>query len=144
MSPTISLHTPNIPNESDNIFSPTTYFSFIVGYKSRVVSLFSSHYGVSTYKYIYLQFSKRWFENESFFRFCVSERGKFSHRWSMFIFSILCFRKRETVSYLQYMYVLGFVYQKEGNCIIPTICLYSICCVSERGKLHHTYNIFMF
>ena len=129
MSPTISLHTPNIVNESDNIFSPTTYFSFIVGYKSRVASLFSNHYGVSTYKYIYLQFSKRWFENESFLDFayqkdrncvihavclcslfCVSERGKLCHTYSMCMLYILCIRKREIVSYLQYVYVLDFVY----------------------------------
>ena len=62
----------------------------------------------------------------------------------MFIFQILCIRKGETVSYLQYVYVLGFVYQKEGNCITPTICLCSRFCVSERRKLHHIYNMFMF
>ena len=32
-------------------------------------------------------------------------------------------RKRETVSYLQYAYHLDFVHQKEGNCIILTVCL---------------------
>jgi hypothetical protein len=139
VSPTISLHTPNIVNESDNIFSPTTYFSVIVGYKSRVISLFSSHYGVSTYKYMYLQFSKIWFENESFLDFVYH-----CHACSMFMFSILRIRKRETVSYLQYVYVLDFVYQKEGNCVIPTVCLCSRFCVSERGKLCHTYSMFMF
>jgi len=120
VSPTISLHTPNIVKESDNIFSPTTYFSVIVGYKSRVVSLFSSHYGVSTYKYMYLQFSKIWFENESFLDFLYH-----CHTCSMFMFSILRIRKRETVSYLQCVYVLDFMYQKEGNCIIRTLCLCS-------------------
>ena len=59
----------------------------------------------------------------------------------MYIFQILCTRKRETVSYLHYVYVLDFVYQKEGNCIIPTICLCSRFCVPERGKLYHTYNM---
>jgi hypothetical protein len=140
VSPTISLHTPNIDNESENIFSQTTYFSVIVGYKSRVVSLFSSHYGVSTYKYTgyYLQFSKIWFENESFLDFAYHY-----HTCSMFMFSILCIRKRETVSYLQYVYVLDFLYQKEGSCIIPTICLCSRFRVSERGKLYHTYYKFI-
>jgi hypothetical protein len=28
------------------------------------------------------------------------------------------------------------------NCIIPTICLCSIFCVSERGKMYHTYSMF--
>ena len=96
-------------------------------------------------------------------RFCVSERGKLHHVYSMFIFYMLCIRKKETVSYLQYVHDLDFVhqkdrtcmihtvcswldfvYQKKLNCIIPTICLYSIFCVSERGKLSHTYSIFMF
>ena len=77
-------------------------------------------------------------------RFYVSERGKLYHTYNMFMFQILCIRKRETVSYLHYVYVLDFVYQKEGNCIIPTICLYSRLCVSERGKLYRTYNMFMF
>jgi hypothetical protein len=31
-----------------------------------MASWFSRHYVVTTYKYIYLQFSKRWFENESY------------------------------------------------------------------------------
>ena len=42
------------------------------------------------------------------------------------------------MSYQQYVYVLGFMYQTEGNCIIPTVCLYSRLYVSERGKIHHT------
>jgi len=73
---------------------------------------------------------------------------------------MLCIRKRETVSYLQYVndldvvyqkagkvsylvyvYVLDFVHQKEGNCTIPTACLWSRLYVSERGKLYHTYNM---
>ena len=32
-------------------------------------------------------------------------------------------RKREAVSYLQYVFALDFMYQKEGNCIITAICL---------------------
>ena len=52
-------------------------------------------------------------------RYCVSERG-------------------ETVSYLQYVYVIDFVHQKEGNYITPTICLCSRFCVSEREELFHT------
>ena len=40
-------------------------FSFLVGYRSRVVSWFSSHYVVPTYKYMFLQFSQRSYENES-------------------------------------------------------------------------------
>ena len=97
----------------------------------------------------------------------------------MFTISHLCIRKRETVSYQQYVYILCFVHekegnciilnlqyvydnQKEGNCIIPTVCLCSrfyasgkdklyytnnmsaFCiCVSERGKLYHTYSMLM-
>ena len=53
--------------------------------------------------------------------FCVSERGKLCHTYSMFMFQILCIRKVETVSYLHYD--LYFVYKKEGNCIIPTVCV---------------------
>jgi hypothetical protein len=30
------------------------------------------------------------------------------------------------------------MYQKEGNCIIPTLYLCSRLCVSEKGKLYHT------
>ena len=99
-------------------------------------------------------------------RFCVSERGKLYHTYIMFIFYILCIGRRETVSYLQYVYILYFVYQKEGNCIIPTVCLcswfcvyesirkretawcihclFSRLCVSDRGKMYHIYNIFIF
>ena len=74
----------------------------------------------------------------------VAERGKLYHTYCIFMFYIVCIRKRETASYLQYIYVLDLVYQKERNCIIPTVYLCSILCVSERGKLHHTYSIFMF
>jgi hypothetical protein len=93
----------------------------------------------------------------------VAERGKLYHAYCMFMFYIVCIRKRETASYLQYIYVLDLVYQKERNCIIPTvylcprfvyqkerdciipkICLCSILCVSDRGKLYHTYIMFMF
>ena len=62
----------------------------------------------------------------------------------MFMFYILCIRKRETVSYLQYVHDLDFEYQIEGNCIIPTVCSWSRFCVSERGKLYHIYSMFMF
>ena len=48
-----------------------------------------------------------------------------------------------TVSYLQYLQDLDFVYHKEGNCIIPTVCLFSRFCLSERVKLYHSYNKFM-
>ena len=75
---------------------------------------------------------------------CVSERGKRCHRYSMFMIQIVCIGKGETASYFQYVYVLDFVYQKEGNCIIPTICLCSRFCVHGREKLHHAYNMFMF
>jgi len=78
-----------------------------------------------------------------FHRLCVPERGKLYHTYNIFIFKNLCFIKRETLSYLQYVFILDFVYQKEGNCIIPTICLCPRLCVPERGKLYHTYNIFM-
>ena len=77
-------------------------------------------------------------------RFCVSERGKLHHTYNIFMFQIVCTRKKETALYLQYVYVLDCVYQEEGNCIIPTICLCSRFCASERGKLCHTYNMFMF
>ena len=55
-------------------------------------------------------------------RFCVHERGKLYHAYSMFMIYILCIRKRGTVSYLYCVYVAEFVFQKEGNCIIPTVC----------------------
>ena len=77
-------------------------------------------------------------------RIYASERGKLYHTYYMFMIQIQCIRKRETVSYQQYVYVLDFVYQKEGNCLIPTVCLCSRFYASERGKLHHTYNMFMF
>jgi hypothetical protein len=48
-------------------------------------------------------------------RFCVSERGK--------------------LSYQRYVYVLDIVYQKEGNCVFPTMCVGYILDVSKRGKL---------
>jgi hypothetical protein len=38
LSPIISLQTPNIVNEFDNISKVTKYFSFIVRYKSRSVN----------------------------------------------------------------------------------------------------------
>jgi hypothetical protein len=76
-------------------------------------------------------------------RVCVSERVKLYHTYNMFIFYILCIRKRETVSYLQYVHDLECVYQKEGNCIIPTVCSWSRMCVSERRKVYHTYNMFI-
>ena len=45
----------------------------------------------------------------------------------MFILYILCIRKRDTVSYQQYVHDLDSVYQ----------------IVTERGKLNHSYNICM-
>jgi hypothetical protein len=54
-------------------------------------------------------------------RLCVSERGKLYHTYNMFMIYIVCIREAETVSYLQYVYVLDLVYQKEGNCIIPRV-----------------------
>ena len=77
------------------------------------------------------------------FRFCVSKRWKLNHIQSMLMFQMLCIRMMETVSYQQYVYDLDFFYQKEGNCIIPTICLYTIFCASEIEKLYHNYNLFM-
>jgi hypothetical protein len=50
----------------------------------------------------------------------------------------VCIRKRETVSYLQYVYALDFVHQKEGNCIIPTICLCAI--TLNRGWTQETHT----
>ena len=86
-------------------------------------------------------------------RFCVHERGKLYHTYSMFMIYIFCIRKRGTVSYLHCVYVVEFVFQKEGNCVVSTVCLWSrfnnrkwenciiptIClcsgfCVSERGN----------
>ena len=62
---------------------------------------------------------------------------------NIFMFHIVCIRKRETVSYIQYVYDLAFMHRKGGNCIIPAICLCSGVCVPERGKLYHTYSMFM-
>ena len=76
-------------------------------------------------------------------RICVSERGKLLHTYIMFMIQTLCIKKRETVSYLQYDYDLDFLHQKEGNSVIPTICLCSRFFASERGELYHTYNMFM-
>ena len=77
-------------------------------------------------------------------KFCVPVRGKLYHTYNMSMFQILCTRKRETVSYIKYVYVLDFVYQKEGNYVIPIICLCSRFCVPQRGKLYHTCNMSMF
>ena len=77
-------------------------------------------------------------------RFCISERGKLHHIYNMFMIYIVCIRKRKTVSYLLYVYVLDYVYQKERKSIITTICSWSRICVSERGKLYHIYCNFMF
>ena len=74
--------------------------------------------------------------------FCVSEIGKLCHTHIMFM--TLRIRKRENVSYLHYIYVLDFLHQKVGNCIIRTILLCSRFRVPERGKLYHTYNMFIF
>ena len=61
----------------------------------------------------------------------------------MFIIQTCCIRKRETVSCLQYIYELDFVYQKMEDCIIPTAFLSSGFCVSERGKLYYAYSMFI-
>ena len=75
--------------------------------------------------------------------FCESERGKLCHTSSMFMFYILWIRKGETVSYIQYVYVLYFVNQKGGNWVISIVCLCSRIRVSKRRKLHHTNSVFM-
>ena len=46
----------------------------------------------------------------------------------------MCIRKRGTISYLTYVYDLDFVFQKERNCIIHTVWLWSRLCVSEIGN----------
>ena len=74
-------------------------------------------------------------------RLCVSERGKLYLTYSMFMLQILCIRKTETVSYLQYVYALDFVCQKEGNCAIPTVCFVCRLCVSESRNLYHSNMI---
>ena len=74
---------------------------------------------------------------------CIRKRETVSYLQYVYAL-VLCIRKRETVSYLQFVYVLDFVYQKEGNCITPTTCICSRFCVSERGKLYHTYSMLMF
>ena len=53
----------------------------------------------------------------------------------------MCSRKSETVSYLQYVYVVDFVDQKKENCIILTVCLLSRFCVSEKRELYHSNNV---
>jgi hypothetical protein len=105
---------------------------------------------VSYLQYVYIRYCVHHNEGNciistvcSWPRFCVSERVKLYDTYNMFIFYILCIRKRETVWYLHYVHDLDFLYQKELNCIIPTICLYSMFCVSERGKLYHAYSMFM-
>ena len=47
------------------------------------------------------------------------------------------------MSYPHYVYDLDCVYQKEGNCIIPTVCSWSSICASERQNLYDTYSMFM-
>jgi len=51
------------------------------------------------------------------------------------MYQIVCIGKRETVTYLQYAYVLDFVYQIEGNCIMHSICVCTRFCVLQRRKL---------
>ena len=80
----------------------------------------------------------------------VSERGKLYCTTNMCMSYMLCIRKKETAAYLwpifcvsergnmyyaynmcmslHYIYVLGLVCQK-GNCIIPTVCLWTILCI---------------
>ena len=69
-----------------------------------------------------------------FSKFCVSERGKLHHTYNMAIHLIMCIRKKEAFPCLQYVYDLDFMYKKDGNCIIPTVCLCSRFCASEREK----------
>ena len=76
-------------------------------------------------------------------RLCESGRGKLYRTYSIFMIQTFCIRKRKTVSYLEFVYVQDFVYEKEGHFIIPTICLSSRLCVSYRGKLYHTYSMLM-
>ena len=86
-------------------------------------------------------------------------KGDIYHTYTMFMISILFIRKRETVSYLQYVYVLDYVYQKdgtvsyyvydldfvykkEGNCIIPTVCLCSIFFyIRKRENVSYLQNV---
>jgi len=74
---------------------------------------------------------------------CIRKRGTVSYLHCVYVVDFV-YPKGGTVSYLQYAYVLDFVLQKEGNCVMHTICLLYRFCVSERGKLYHTYNMFMF
>jgi hypothetical protein len=74
-------------------------------------------------------------------RFCVSEGTKLYHTYTMFIFWIMCIKKRETASYIQFVYDLDCVYQKEENCVMYTICLWSRFRVAARGKLYHTHSM---
>ena len=47
---------------------------------------------------------------------------------------MLCIRKRETISYLQFANVLDIVHQKKWNCIIHTVCLWSrLCVIHQKG-----------
>ena len=73
--------------------------------------------------------------------YSIRKRGNYSKHnvgvWS----STLYIRKRETVSYLQCVYNLDIVYQKEENGIILTVCLVSKLCVSERRNLYHSNMI---
>ena len=82
--------------------------------------------------------------NMFMFQILCCRKGKLYPINSMFMFQIVCSRKRESVSYLQYVYVLDCMQQKEGNCILPTVCLCSRLYVVERGKLYPTYSMFMF
>ena len=75
--------------------------------------------------------------------YSVSKREKLHHAYIMFMFYISFIRKRETILYLQYVYGLDSVYQKEGNCIIHTLCLWSRLLESEKGKVYRTYSILM-
>ena len=52
-----------------------------------------------------------------YFRSCVSERRKLYQPYNMFMFQIVCIG---IASFPQYVKILDFVYQKEGNCIITT------------------------
>jgi hypothetical protein len=74
-------------------------------------------------------------------RLSVSERGELCHVCNMIGIWIVCIRKRRTVSCMQYDSDLDCVYQKEENCVMYTIWLWSRFRVAARGKLYHTYSM---
>jgi hypothetical protein len=71
---------------------------------------------------------------------CIRKRETVSY--PQYVYFLFCVSERGKLSYLQYVYVLDFVYQKEGNCIIPIICLCSRFCGSERRKLSYLQYVY--